>query len=87
MKFLLLCVLVKNSKSDLRLFVPYVFLFALTTAVSFGRLACTMDNVVFDNALFPLMVDCLLQEDYHRCWYSRYIAVEELFFVLTLFCL
>ena len=29
------------------------------------------------------MVYYLLQEGYHRCWYGRYIAVEELFFVLT----
>ena len=27
------------GSSDLRLFVPYVFVFALTTAVLFGRLA------------------------------------------------
>ena len=33
---------------------------------------------MFDNVLVPLMVYLLLQ-DYHRCYYSHYIAVEELF--------
>ena len=39
MTFLLLCILVKNSRPELTvIFVPYVFVFALKTAILFGRL-------------------------------------------------